>query len=149
MFQTCFSYLWCNITYKSLDTIQTLLYFECFISQCCFTSSYWEYIECRLQTGINPKVGRTWGWVERQRRHSIIAGGQKVAWMESTSPCNSVFNFSFKWRCYSLVWPKSLWQKPVFTTHLLWNRLFGCHLCNVQKHTLTVNRTKCRQSQSN
>jgi hypothetical protein len=65
-------------------------------------------------------------------------------------PCNSLISFSLKWRCCSLIWPKSLWQIPVLTTLLSWNRLLllCCHLCSVQKHSLTVNRTKYRQSQS-
>jgi hypothetical protein len=32
--------------------------------------------------------------------------------MKSTSPWNSLIGYSLKWRCCSLVWPKSLWQNP-------------------------------------
>jgi hypothetical protein len=60
----------------------------------------------------------------------------------------SLNSFSFKWRYCSLVILKSLWQKPVLTTHLSWNHLWGYYLCNALKHTLTMNRTKYRPSQS-
>jgi hypothetical protein len=36
--------------------------------------------------------------------------------MESTSSCNSMIGYSLKWRCCSLVWPKSVRQNPVLTT---------------------------------
>ncbi len=48
--------------------------------------------------------------LQRQRRHSIIAGGLKRSFklvrMESTAPCNSLIGHSLKWRCcsFSLVW---------------------------------------------
>jgi hypothetical protein len=54
----------------------------------------------------------------------------------------SLNSFSFKWRCCSLVLLKSLWQKPVLTTHLSWNHRWGYNLWNALKHTLTMNRTK-------
>jgi hypothetical protein len=74
----------------------------------------------------------------------VVNTSFKVVWMESTSPCNSLIGYTLKWRCCSLVWPKSLWQKNQFlTTHLSRNRL-----CIVHKPTLTVNRTKYRHSQS-
>ncbi len=55
---------------------------------------------------------------------------------------NSLISFLFKWRWCSLAWPESFLQKPVLTTHLSWNRLLGCHLCNVLKHTLTHEENK-------
>ncbi len=38
----------------------------------------------------------------------------KLVWMESTSPCNSLLDYSLKWCCCSLVWPKSLLSKTGF-----------------------------------
>jgi hypothetical protein len=37
---------------------------------------------------------------------------------ECSSQCNSLIIASCKWRCCSLVWPKSLWQKPVLMSYL-------------------------------
>ncbi len=60
----------------------------------------------------------------------------------------SLISFSFKWRYCSFVILKSLWQKPVLTTHLSRNHHWGSHLSKVLKHSPTVHRTKYRQSQS-
>ncbi len=60
---------------------------------------------------------------ERQRRHSILAGGKKKFWiglngiylpMQLTDWLLVVMAL-----LRSLVWPKSLWQNPVLTSRLL------------------------------
>ncbi len=38
----------------------------------------------------------------------------KMVWMESTLPCNALISHSLRWRCCSLVWPKSLFSKTGF-----------------------------------
>ncbi len=72
----------------------------------------------------------------------------KLVWMNSTSPCNSLFSFLFKWRWCSLVCLNCLWKKPVLTIHLSRNGQWGSHLSKVLKHSPIVHRTKYRQSQS-
>ncbi len=43
-----------------------------------------------------------------------IKSSFKLAWIESTSPCNSLIGYLLKWRCCSLVWPHSLLSKTGF-----------------------------------
>ncbi len=93
--------------------------------------------------GLSLKSEMNFISVGEDKKHLFL-----LVWMDSTSSCYSLNSFFFKWRCCSLVLLKSLWQKQVLTTHLSWNHLWGYNLCNALKHTLTMNRTKYRQSQS-
>ena len=110
-----------------------------------------------------PKIsaGHSWSWNFFFANFQILGPLGCQGWVvipqnvkKSKNHCTlllmlySLNSFSFTWRCCSLVLLKSLWQKPVLTTHLSWNCPWGWHLCNVLKDTLTMNRTKYRQSQS-
>jgi hypothetical protein len=55
-----------------------------------------------------------------------------LVWMVSTSPCNSLISCS-------LVWPKSLWQKPVLITH---------HRHGIASYSLHATSVICRSTLS-
>ena len=99
-----------------------------------------------LCTSCSQKADREGLSLKSEMKFHFCWGGEKVffllVWMDSTSSCYSLNSFFFKWRCCSLVLLKSLWQKQVLTTHLSWNHLWGYNLCNVLKHTLTINRVQ-------
>ncbi len=98
--------------------------YQDFLPRLCSLFPHFSVLKIRRQLSLflwfkAPSVGRRPpSRDQRQRRHSIIAGGLKIilklVWMESTSPSNSLIGYSLKWRCCSLVWSKSLSSKTDF-----------------------------------
>ncbi len=127
-------------------TPPSLKKFPCqFLELTMYSSKSVNLATVELCTSCSQKADREGLSLKSEMKFHFCWGGK---FFYSTSSCYSLNSFSFKWRCCSLVLLKSLWQKPVLTTHLSWNHLWGYNLCNVLKHTLTMNRTKYRQSQS-
>ncbi len=82
-----------------------------------------------LCTSCSQKADREGLSLKSKMKFNFCCGGKKVFFllvlMDFTSSCCSLNSFSFKWRCCSWVLLKSLWQKPVLTTHLSWNHLWS------------------------